>query len=302
MKDKQVKIGHLCALFTIIIWATTFVSTKVLLISFSPVEIMFFRFVIAYVVLLIASPHFIKYKNVKEELMFAASGLCGVTLYFLFQNTGLTYTLASNMAVLVSVAPLFTALISHYFLKSEVLRTNFFIGFAVAIIGIVIISFNGNFVLKLNPLGDLLAILSALVWAVYCIIMKKISGLQYNMIQSTRKVFFYGLLFMLPILPLSGFSFGLDRFTSMPNLFNLLFLGVGASAVCYLTWNHALKVLGPVKTSVYIYIIPVIAIGFSALLLHEEVTLVSMMGMVLILIGLYLSEKKSAMKVVPVEK
>lgn len=292
MNKSKTTQGHLSAFITIIFWGTTFISTKVLLESFSPIEILFFRILIAYLVLLLIYPHLMKFKSFKEELLLIIAGVCGVTLYFIFQNTALTYTLASNAGILVSVAPFFTAIFSYYFLKDEQLNANFFIGFVISIIGIILITYNGNFVLKLNPLGDLLAILSAAAWAGYCVVMKKISAYDYNPIQCTRKIFIYGLIFTTPVLGLFDFRLDLTRFTSMPNLLNMLFLAVGASALCYITWNFAVSVLGAVKTSIYMYIIPVISVVMSALVLHEKITRMAIIGVALILAGLYLSERK----------
>ena len=297
MDDQKQLKGHLSAFITIFVWATTFISTKTLLKDFSPIEIIFFRLVLAYIVLFISNPHFIKYNNLKEEGMFLVAGLCGVTLYFLFQNIALSYTLASNVSVLISISPFFTALLSQFFLKEENFQGNFFFGFAVSIIGIFLIGFNGNFILKLNPLGDILAISCALVWSVYSILLKRISSFQYSTIQLTRKIFFYGLLLLIPILSLFDFRLDFSQFTSIPNLLNILFLGIGASAFCYVTWNYAVSVLGAVKTSVYIYLIPIITIIFSAIILHEKITCVALLGVLLILFGLYLSERKVKAKV-----
>lgn len=290
--DHKTAKAHALAFITIFIWGTTYISTKILLEEFTPTEILFFRFLLAYLALLLAKPARIPYKNRKEELLFAAAGLCGVTLYFTLQNTSLVYTLASNAGVLVSVAPFFTAIFSWLLLKEEPLRKRFFIGFVFSIIGIILISFNGNFVLKLNPLGDILAILCAIVWAVYSVLMKKISTLNYNVILCTRKVFFYGMILLIPALPLFHFQWNLARFTYLPNVFHMLFLGLGASALCFVTWNYAVGVLGPVKTSVYIYFNPIVTVITSAIILHERVTPVAMLGAALILAGLYLSERK----------
>lgn len=290
--------AHILAFITIFIWGITYISTKMLLLEFTPTEILFFRFIVAYAVLLAVKPSRIPYKNPKEELLFAAAGLCGVTLYFTVQNTSLVYTLASNAGVLVSVAPFFTAIFSWLLLKEEPLRSRFFIGFIFSIVGIALISFNGNFVLKLNPLGDILAISCAIVWAVYSVLMKKISALNYNVILCTRKIFFYGIILLIPALPFLGFHWNLARFADPSNVFHMLFLGLGASALCFVTWNYAVGVLGPVKTSVYIYFNPIVTVVTSAIILHERITAIAMAGAVLILAGLYLSERKS----LPTEK
>lgn len=281
--------GHLSALLTIIIWGTTFIATKVLLTDFQPVEILFFRFLMGLVALLAVYPHRLKGTTGRQELTFAAAGLCGICLYYLLENIALTYTMASNVGVIISVAPFFTALLSHLFMKEEKLRANFFLGFAVAMIGIFLISFNGS-KLELNPVGDLLAMLAALVWACYSVLTKKISSYGYNTILTTRRVFFYGILFMIPALFLFDFELGFARFANPIYLFNIIYLGLGASAFCFVTWNFAVKVLGAVKTSIYIYMVPVITIVTSVLILREPITILSVIGTLLAMIGLFLSE------------
>lgn len=283
-------IGHIVALLTIFIWGTTFISTKLLLTSFTPIEILFFRFCIGYVCLLVAFPQTFKCRSWMEELHFVGAGLCGVTLYFLFENIALTYTFASNVGVLVAVSPFITAILAHVFLDGEPLRWRFFMGFGVAIAGIVLISFNGNVVLKLNPLGDILAVLAAGAWSVYSILLRKIGRFGYPNVACTRRVFFYGLVLMLPALWIFDFRWGFERFTSAFNLLNVLFLGVGASAICFATWSWAIKVLGAVKASVYIYLVPVVTVATAALILRENITGLAITGTALTLLGLMISE------------
>lgn len=284
--------GHLAALFTILVWGTTFISTKVLLTAFQPVEILFFRFVLGLAALLAAYPHPLKGTTAKQELTFAAAGLCGVCLYYLLENVALTYTMASNVGVILSVAPCFTALLSRLVLKGEEkLGVRFFAGFGVAMAGIVLVSLNGS-ALQLNPVGNLLALLAAFVWACYSILTRKIAGFGFHTILTTRRVFGYGILFMIPALFLFGFRLDLGRFANVPYLLNLLFLGLGASALCFVTWNAAVKLLGAVKTSVYIYLVPVITVAASVLILQEPFTWMTGAGIVLTLAGLLLSQSK----------
>ena len=296
MDRKKEITGHLFAIITIFIWGTTFISTKILLEAFSPIEILFLRFTIGFALLLAVHPHRMKIKEKKQELYFAAAGLCGVTLYYLLENIALTYTFASNVGVIISVAPFFTAIFAHLFLDGEKLRAQFFIGFAVAVVGIFLISFNGSSNLQLNPLGDILAVLAAVVWAAYSILAKKISGFHYNTIQSTRRIFFYGLVFMIPALFIFGFKPNIHQMTQPVNLFNILFLGLGASALCFVTWNSAVKILGAVKTSVYIYMVPVITVVTSVIVLSETITGIMVFGIVLTLAGLFISELKTSAK------
>lgn len=295
MENKK-PAGHLAALLTILIWGTTFISTKILLTDFQPVEILFFRFILGFLALLAAYPRRLKTTGPKQELTFALAGLCGICLYYLLENIALTFTLASNVGVIISVAPFFTALLSHLVMRSEhALHSRFFIGFAVAMAGIVLISFNGS-KMELNPFGDLLAAAAALVWACYSILTKKISSFGYPVILSTRRTFFYGILFMIPALFLFDIPADFSRFAEPANLLNLLYLGLGASALCFVTWNFAVKELGAVKTSVYIYMVPAITVLTSALILHERLTLLSGIGTALTMAGLFLSQQKPERK------
>ena len=288
--------GHLAALITIFIWATTYISTKILLEAFQAIEILIFRFIMGYFVLLLVCPKKLKTKNAKQEITFVAAGFCGICLYYLLENIALTYTMASNVGVIISIAPFFTAVLAHFLIKREGKITKYFvIGFVVAMMGIGFISFNGA-KMEINPIGDLLAVLAAIVWALYSLLTRKISEYGYSVILSTRRTFFYGILFMLPTLFWTDFTWGFERFSNMIYLYNLIYLGVGASALCFVTWNFAVKVLGAVKTSVYIYLVPVITVVTSSIILNEKLTVLSVIGTILTMSGLFLSEYKKGSK------
>ncbi|MDD2484837.1 MAG: DMT family transporter [Eubacteriales bacterium] len=293
MKNNKNLRGHLAATLCIIVWSITFISTKILLRDFSPAEILFYRFALAFLMLFLMSPKPLLPRFDRREFLYAGAGLCGVTLYFMMQNVGLTYTTASNAGVLVCVAPMFTAIISSLLGSGEKIRKRFLAGFVLSIFGCFLISFNGSFVLSLNPLGDILLLLAALAWAFYCNLLILAEDGTLTLIQRTRKVFFYGLVFLLPVLPFSDFTWGFSRFLEPSLLFNILFLGLVASGVCFLAWNYAVSVLGSVKCAVYIYTNPVVTIFFAALILHEAITWISLLGTVLTLLGLVVSEGKS---------
>lgn len=287
--------AHVAAVLTILVWGATFVSTKVLLGGFSPVEILFLRFALGAAALALACPHRLHSRGPREEGLFALAGLCGVTLYFLCENVALTHTLAANAAVIVSTAPFLTALLARLLL-GESLHPRFFAGFVCALGGVICISVNSGAVLRLNPLGDLLAFLAALTWAFYSIFTRKISQCGYNMIQATRRIFCWGLLFMLPVLPLVDVRWQPSRLADPVLLGNLLFLGLGASALCFATWNYSIKILGAVKTSVYIYLVPVVAVITAMLVLHEPFTWLAAAGMGLVLLGLGISESRLSLR------
>lgn len=284
--------GHLAAFVTILIWGTTFISTKVLLRVFAPIEILLIRFLIGYAALWCVRPHRLKAADKKQEKYFASAGLCGITLYYLLENIALTYTLASNVGVIISVAPFFTAIFAWLFLRERRPGLPFFLSFLLAMAGVLLLSFGKDTNVQINPTGDLLGVAAAVIWAAYSILTKKISSFGYHTILTTRRIFFYGLVFMVPISLAMGVHIDPASLADSGVLFNLLFLGLGASALCFVTWNTAVKHLGSVKTSMYIYMVPVITAVTSALILHETITAAAACGIVLILAGLFLSEKR----------
>ncbi|MHA7964116.1 DMT family transporter [Paenibacillus sp. CAU 1782] len=292
MNNKATVAGHAAAIITILIWGTTFVSTKVLLAYLGPVEILVARFALGWLALYLVFPRRLKVGEPKKELYFAAAGLCGVTLYFLLENIALTYSFTSNISVILSTSPFTTALLSFWIGDGEKPGRRFFIGFAIAIIGVFLISFSGSTELRIHPIGDLLAVLAALVWSIYSVLVKKINGFGYHAIQSTRRIFMYGLLLMTPILLWSGFHWDGGSLLQPIPLGNLFFLGLGASALCFVTWGKAVQLLGVVRTSAYIYTVPVIAIITALMILGEKITLMSAIGAALAIGGLLVSQVK----------
>ncbi len=283
--------GHAAALVTIFIWGVTFISTKILLQGFLPVEILFFRFLIGYFALLAICPRRLPQTTWREQGYFAAAGLTGICLYYLLENIALTFTLASNVGVILCTAPFFTALAGFIFMRGEEwLSRRFFFGLVLAMAGIYFIS-TAESGMEFNLTGDILALSAAAVWAAYSLLTRKISSFGYNTILTTRRVFLYGLVFMLPALYIFGFQFKPERFSHLPYLFNILFLGLGASALCFVTWNYAVKVLGAVKTSAYIYAVPVLTVASAVAVLNEPLTIKMLAGGALILLGLFISQR-----------
>lgn len=294
MKNK-ILLGHLITLFTVIIWGTTFVSTKVLLVGLKPHEVLFYRFIIAYLALWLIKPKFKKSDSLIDEILFCCCGLSGITLYFLAENIALTYSFATNVGLLVSTAPLITAIMAHILVRGEKLNKNLIFGFIIAFLGVFLVIFNGQMDLKLNPLGDFLAVGAAVMWSIYSILLKKL-GDKYNYIYATRKIFFYGLLTMVPFIYFWGLNLNINQLIQPKIIGNLLFLGLAASSLCFVLWNHAVNIIGVVKASNYIYLVPLVTMLTSLIVLHEIVTWLIVTGGIMILSGVYISEKGLSIK------
>ena len=285
-------IYHLIAILTVGIWGLTFISTKVLIEhGLSPQEIFLLRFLMAYLGIWFISPRKLFADNWKDELWLLWGGVTGGSFYFFTENTALEITLATNVAFIVCTAPLLTTILSLLIYKKEKATAGLVGGSLLALVGVALVVYNGHFILKISPLGDFLTLLAAFSWAFYSLIMKKMSG-RYRTTFITRKIFFYGILTILPAFILHPWQFSLSGLWQPAVWMNLLFLGVLASLVCFVVWNIILKQLGTVRASNYIYLNPLFTLIGSAVLLDEQFTVMSLMGATLILGGVYWAGKR----------
>lgn len=284
---------HLLALAIVTVWGTTFVSTKILLMSgLGPAEIMFYRFALAYAGICLCSRPFRLFAATgRDELLCLLAGLTGGTLYFITENTALEYTLISNVSLLCSTAPLLITLIQCYITRSVKPTRLLFAGSVMAFAGVATVVFNGRFVFNLNPAGDLLCLASALSWTLYTFITKSLSE-RYSSLFIVRKTFFYGLVTLIPWLLWQGApGVSLQTFVRPDVWPHLLFLGIVASFLCFMLWNICLRRLNTILLSNYIYLVPVISILTSTLILGESVNAAILTGGALVIAGMYLSGK-----------
>ena len=289
------------------VWGSTFVVTKMLLQDgLSPAQIFTLRFVIAYVLLLAYSlgrSMFHSQRSTffssswRDELLMVLLGITGGSVYFLAENAAMLYTTATNTSLIVCSCPLFTLLLMAVFWRKTERFTRVQVtGSLLACLGMVIVVMNGHFVLHLSPLGDLLAFAACLCWAFYSLLMKKAVE-RYSPLFITRKVFFYGLLTMIPyyiwVPSDAGIFISPSSLHLAPStIFNLLFLGVVASLLCYVLWNWVISKLGAVVATNWVYCNPLVTILFAWWLLNEPVTPWLILGTLLILFGMYLADRK----------
>lgn len=284
------------AFLTVAVWGTTFVWTKLLIINgLSPAQIFTLRFIIAYVLLTGFSMWRGRHKwlsdNWRDELTMMALGLTGGSMYFLTENESLRFTTATNTSLIVCSCPLFAMLIIALFYRSERFSARQVWGSIVALAGMAAVVLNGHFVLHLSPLGDTLAFSACLCWALYTLLMKPVMG-RYPAMFITRKVFFYGILTILPYYIFVPDMPSWDVLMRPEVALNLLFLGSVASMLCYLTWSWCMKGLGAVVCTNWVYVNPITTIIAAWLILGEQITTYFLLGSVLIIAGMYLSSKK----------
>ncbi len=281
---------HLLALLVVCIWGSTFVASKVLLTAgLSPAQIMTVRFLIAWV-LMLPWCHKRLITNLKDELYFMALGLSGGSLYFLAENTAVQLASAtSTVALLVCTTPIITALINRMVYHTEHLSSRFLIGSLVALIGVSLVVFNGVFVLDDDPLVIILSIGASVTWAIYCLIIRKLEN-RYSSAVITRKVFFWGVITMLPVVLFEDLDFSILADPTV--ISTACFLAVIASFGCFLAWNIVLRRLGVVVTGNYLYFNPVTSLITAYLVLNEHITWLAIIGCFLTIAGVYLCNKK----------
>lgn len=288
MKNRDKLTGWFFATFTIIIWGSTFISSKKLLTIYTPSQIMLTRFLLAYGALWLLRPKKMALTR-KQEFAFLLLGLSGCSIYFYTENTALTYTLASNVSIIVAAAPIFTAILAH-FAGLERFRRSTLLGFLVAFAGVILVVFNGTFVLKLNPKGDLLALAAAACWAVYSVLGRRISdGLDPLLV--TRRTLFWGLVTAIPLVLLEGASYPVTPLLTPVIGGNFLFLGLIGSGLCYVLWNKAFRLLGVVATNNFIYLNPFVTIMVARIFLDEPISPLALVGAALITVGVVAAQR-----------
>ncbi len=291
--DPKRILGHVFALFSVVVWGSCYVLTKNLLnAGFTALQITPIRLALAYVVLLCMRPKFQKLPA-KDELIFVLLGLFGGSVYFWLQNTALTYTYAANVSIIICLTPIFTALLAWIFSRgNERLGKYLWLGSALAIAGVVLVVLNGSLHFHLSPKGDILALAAGISWAVYSILIKRYTETMDGFL-ITRRVMFWAFVTAVPLMLLTdGMPNLAPLFTDWKVLLSWLFLGILGNAVCFALWNIAFVRLGVVVTNNYLYGSPFVTLLVGWLLLGEPISWMGLIGAVLITVGVILAQRK----------
>lgn len=258
----------------------------------TPVEVMIYRFALAYLVLLAFTWRQIRSLSWNHELIFAVCGICAGSLYFITENYALRLTSTGNVSLLASISPLFTTILMAVVYRSRI-APPVIIGSVLSFIGVGCVIFSNGTGLEFHPAGDILALSAAMSWAIYTILIKRLAPF-YSSFFITRKLFFYGVLTALPLLFIQDEPPHLGLFIDFSHpkyLLNLLFLALMCSLGAYLVWNETMKILGPVTANNYLYVQPVITMVAAYFIMNEPVLPMGYIGCALIIGGLVLADK-----------
>lgn len=291
-KEKNSWWFHVVAILVIVAWGASFPCTRLLLdAGITPTEIFVYRSAIAYIGLLIFSKFKIDFWGWRDELLAFLCGLTGGAMYFVLQNIALKLTLLSDVVIVIAINPLLTTILAALFLKDEHFSLKILLSSMVAFTGVAVVTLRDGLVWGDGLLGNVLAFLAALSWAVYCIILKRVQG-RHSTLAITRKVMIYGTICALPVMfsePMSSLS----TLLRSDVLANMLFLALICSMAAFLIWNFVIKKIGAIRSSNYLYLDPVISIIIGVIVLHERVGIVAVVGCTLVLLGVIMVEKTS---------
>lgn len=304
-------LGWLAAAFSIVVWSITYASTRVLLRDFSSLEIQIVRFTLAWAALALfgaASRRTSPPRGAGNEPLFAAMGFTGIAAYQFLENCAIYYTNASNVAILVSFAPIMTAVVTRMFVKDKSMSASFVAGSLVAVGGVAVVSLGAGAELELRPVGDLMAIGAMASWGGYSMLVDVANRRGVPPALAMRRAFVWSLLMMAPLVAWGATEAGAravdgvfavtfdcarnaERFSRAANWVNFGFLGVFASAASFALWNYACRSLGVVRASVGLYLTPVIGVAFAVAFLGEALTASGVCGGALILAGVYVASR-----------
>ena len=287
--NRQIKIGAAAALFSVAVWAATYISTKIVVRDFSALEISLIRFSIGLAVLSLLSPPKFTFFERRDEIRCAVTGVTGMYLYYFVENLATKHTYASNVSVIVTGIPLITSLVAPLVYREDKFQLKYIIAFITSIGGFVMILSQNGEMEGVSLKGDFLAFLAAVLFSVYTLLLRSVSG-KYPPLQITRKTIAYGWIAIFISCLITGNPAAVLSRIALRYLPHFLFLGAAASGICFLTWAVAVKNLGAVRASQFIYLVPLITVGLSMAVLKERFTPVHLAGMACILLSVILSQ------------
>ena len=288
-------IPYLEALFAVLVWGTSFIATKIAVGQISPTTVVWLRFAIGIPILLFAvilRKQF-SFPRSNEWWYFALLGFLGITFHQWLQSNGLKTAQATTTAWIVSTSPAFIAILGWMVLKEKLnlLQSS---GIVLAMIGVLGVVSKGDFstlaIGKFGSYGDFLILISAVNWAVFSILSRR--GLkQHPSTMMTLWVMTIGWL-------ITSLAFFANKgYVEFPQLdargwTAMIFLGIFTTGFAYIAWFDALSQLPAAQTGAFLFVEPLTSMVVASIILNEKITLVSVLGGAVILIGIWMVNKQ----------
>jgi drug/metabolite transporter (DMT)-like permease len=293
MKSTRV-IAYIEVTFAVIVWGASFIATKLALRDLAPVTVVWLRFAIGVIILGIATMirHQFEFPQKRELIYFAILGFLGITFHQWLQSTGLVTSQASTTAWIVATTPIFIAILSWIFL-SEKINWIQVLGILLAAVGVILVVSKGNFSALVNnhfgEPGDILIMISALNWAVFSIL--SVRGLQKH--PATQMMFFVMLIGWLftSVLFFTNRNVADIKNLTWTSVVGIGFLGIFCSGLAYIAWYDGLKAVPATQIGAFLYLEPLVAVFVAWLILGEYLLSITLLGGVIILLGVRLVQK-----------
>lgn len=287
---------YLSAIVAMVFWAFSFIWYKEVLVAYKPVSLVLMRLIISSVLLIAVTASLgrlnrIKRKDIKTFILLS---FLSPFLYFLGESYGVSYMPSTLAAVIIATIPLFSPIGAYYYLKERISMMNF-LGIIVSVVGVGLVVFHQGFNLTdVHPLGlafMLLAVVSALG---YSLLIKKLAN-KYNVLSIVAYQNLIGVFFFLPLFFLLDFKQFIQVVPTWDVIVPLLNLGVFASTFAFVFFTYAIKHLGVSKANIFTNAIPVLTAILAFFILNEVITPVKMAGILVVVLGLFLSQLRKGM-------
>jgi drug/metabolite transporter (DMT)-like permease len=290
--NRNLLMGLLLILVSLV-WAGSFIVVNVVTEKMDPIDLGFLRFLVATPLMFLLAVARKKPLGLprKELPWLLVLGLTGVTLLYLFQFLGIHFTNAPTASVLINTNVIFIAILSGVFLH-EALSTKRIAGIALSFLGVFVIMFADIIKQEMTVdtlffTGGILMLLSALCWALYSLVGKRLLR-TYDEFVITTYAFGFGTFCYLPFVV---FRLGpVLQHTSTDGWLAVMYLALACSLFGYLGWYYALKHIDASKAAVFLNFIPLFTILMS-FFLGTSLTWFFLLGAALIIYGVYLTER-----------
>ena len=285
--------GRFSALLAVILWGISFVATKSVLLELTPFTIIFTRFTIgAFFLFIILSLRGSSLPEKRHWPALALLGFIGIFVHQTIQVFGLTMTTAVRTGWLIGLIPIWTAILGRLFYKNRLTPVAMG-GLGLGLVGAVMVISHGRFSLDQlalpSTLGDFLILISTVNWAVYTVI----GHSTIRAVGSLRAMTVVMLFGALMLMPFFAGSSGWKEFRdlSLTGWGALIFLGLGCSGLAYLLWYRALERMNAARVAAFLYIEPIVTLITAVLLLDESFKLTTIIGGLVVLLGVYLTQR-----------
>lgn len=292
MKEKKYLV-HLSGVVAMIFWGLSFIWSTQVFNYLNPTTTIFFRLIISTIFLgslLLLFGMFEKVEK-KDLKLFALAALFEPFLYFIFESYGLLNASPVVSSAVIATIPHFTPIAAFFFLNERLTSWNI-VGFIISFFGVIFMLLNKNLELTVSLKGVIFLFSAVIVAVAYSISLRKLT-LLYKPLTITFVQNVIGMIYFIPMF------FVMERVTpsdimSIGNyIVPLLSLGVFASSVAYTLWAYAFSKLGAAKANIYSNLIPVFTAIFSCIIIGENISIQKILGILLVIGGLILSQLKS---------